>query len=115
MSQLIQNFTNMNTDEVETSISSENKFDIMINEIIFLFDNTEIERMKHEIVNCLNNHKVTSQEIYNWLLNNQNNSSSVFLLGVFYHLGIESNVDEQKAFELYQNAANLENASGMIG
>uniref|UniRef100_U9UA34 Protein kinase domain-containing protein n=1 Tax=Rhizophagus irregularis (strain DAOM 181602 / DAOM 197198 / MUCL 43194) TaxID=747089 RepID=U9UA34_RHIID len=114
MSQLIQNFNNMNTEEMDTSISSENNFDIMINEIILLLGNTEMERKKHEIVNYLNNHNITSQKIYNWLLNNQNNSNSVFLLGIFNHFGIEINVDEQKAFELYQNAANSENTSGII-
>ncbi|GBC43034.2 kinase-like domain-containing protein [Rhizophagus irregularis DAOM 181602=DAOM 197198] len=38
MSQLIQNFNNMNTEEMDTSIS-ENNFDNMINEIIFLLEN----------------------------------------------------------------------------
>ncbi|CAB4440457.1 unnamed protein product [Rhizophagus irregularis] len=113
MSQLIQNFNIMNTEEMDTSISSENNFDIMVNEIILLLENTEIKMRKHEIVNYLNNHNTTSQEIYNWLLNNQNNSNSVFLLGIFNHFGIEINVDEQKAFELYKNAANSGNASGI--
>ncbi|POG54466.1 hypothetical protein GLOIN_2v1886636 [Rhizophagus irregularis DAOM 181602=DAOM 197198] len=114
MSQLIQNFNNMNTKEMDTTISSENNFDIMVNEIILLFENTVMERRKHEIVNYLNNHNITSQEIYNWLLNNQNNSNSVFLLGIFNHFGIEINVDKQKAFELYQIAANSENAREII-
>ncbi|UZO16541.1 uncharacterized protein OCT59_007926 [Rhizophagus irregularis] len=114
MSQLIQNFNNMNTEEMDTSIS-ENNFDNMINEIIFLLENNiEVEMRKDEIVNYLNNHNITSKEIYNWLLNNQNNLNSVLLLGVFNHFGIEIIVNEQKAFELYQNAANSDNALGII-
>ncbi|GBC43059.2 kinase-like domain-containing protein [Rhizophagus irregularis DAOM 181602=DAOM 197198] len=49
MSQLIQNFNNMNTEEIDTTISSENNFDIMVNEIVLLFENTDMERRKHEI------------------------------------------------------------------
>ena len=66
-----------------------------------------------EILNYLNNHNITSQEIYNWLLNNQTNSNAIFLLGEFNYLGIGTSVDNQKAFELYQKAANLKNVDGM--
>jgi TPR repeat protein len=113
MSQVIKNFNNMNTEEVETSMSSDNNFVIIVNEIIFLLENLETESKKHETINYLNNHNITSQEIYDWLLNNQNDSNSAFLLGVFNHFGIEVNVDEQKAFELYQNAAKSGNVNGM--
>ncbi|GES88021.1 kinase-like domain-containing protein [Rhizophagus clarus] len=68
---------------------------------------------KQEILNYLNNHKVTLQEFYSWLLNNQNNSNSIVLLGDFNLSGIGTSVNEQKAFELYQNAANLGNATGI--
>ncbi|RGB26724.1 kinase-like domain-containing protein [Rhizophagus diaphanus] len=117
MSQIIQNFSKINIKEIEPSISSNlimNDFKIIITEIIFLLENIESERKKHEVINYLNDHNLTSQEIYNWLLNNQDNSNSVFLLGVFNHVGIEINVDEQKAFELYQKAANAGNSSGII-
>uniref|UniRef100_U9TYE3 Uncharacterized protein n=1 Tax=Rhizophagus irregularis (strain DAOM 181602 / DAOM 197198 / MUCL 43194) TaxID=747089 RepID=U9TYE3_RHIID len=113
MSQVIKNFCNMNTKEIETSITSDNNFYIMVNEIILLLDNVNKERKKHEIVNYFNNHNITSQEIYNWVLNNQDNSNSVFLLGIFNHFGIEVDVDEQKTFELYQNTANSGNVYGI--
>ncbi|GBC42884.2 kinase-like domain-containing protein [Rhizophagus irregularis DAOM 181602=DAOM 197198] len=47
MSQLIQNFNTMNTEEMDTSISSKNNFDIMVNEIIILLENvtTQIQKM----------------------------------------------------------------------
>ncbi|GES87962.1 kinase-like domain-containing protein [Rhizophagus clarus] len=116
MSQIIQNFSRINIKEIGPSISSNlirNDFELIVNEIIFLFENVEIEKKKYETINFLNNYNVSLQKIYNWLLNNQDNSNSIFLLGVFNHFGIEGNVDKQKAFELYQKAANSENVFGM--
>ncbi|EXX72244.1 uncharacterized protein OCT59_008524 [Rhizophagus irregularis] len=113
MSQIIENFNKMSIEEIEPSMSSNNNFDIMVNEIILLLDNADIVRKKREVINYLNNHNITSQEIYAWLLINQNDSNSIFLLGVFNHFGIEVNVDKQKAFELYQNAANSGNVFGI--
>ncbi|RGB42326.1 kinase-like domain-containing protein [Rhizophagus diaphanus] len=43
----------------------------------------------------------------------QKDSDSTFLLGAFNHFGIEVNVEKQKAFELYQNAANFGNVFGI--
>ena len=38
----------------------------------------EIVRKRH-ILNHINNYKIKLQEIYNWLLNNQINSNSIYL------------------------------------
>jgi TPR repeat protein len=113
MSQIIKNFNNMNTEVIKTSMSSDNDFAIIVNETILFLEDIEVERRKHGIVNYLNNRNITSQEVYDWLINNQDNSNSVFLLGAFNRHGIEVNVDEQKAFKLYQKAANLGNAYGI--
>ena len=77
----------MNTKEIETSMStnqiinkpilSENNFGIMVNEIVLLLESVKLERKKQEVLNYLNYHNTTSQEIYNWLLNSQNNSNSI--------------------------------------
>ena len=48
-------------------------------------------------------------KIYNQLLNNQNNSNSILLLGLFYYSGIGIDINKQKAVELYQRAAKLGN------
>ncbi|RGB40147.1 kinase-like domain-containing protein [Rhizophagus diaphanus] len=50
-----------------------------------------------------------SQEMYNWLLNNQNNPNNIFILGYFKYHGIETDTDKRKAFELYQKATKLNN------
>uniref|UniRef100_U9STP2 HCP-like protein n=1 Tax=Rhizophagus irregularis (strain DAOM 181602 / DAOM 197198 / MUCL 43194) TaxID=747089 RepID=U9STP2_RHIID len=84
----------------------------MVDEIVELSDKAGVEYEELErlcIYNYLNNHNMTSQEIYIWLLNNQNHSNSIVLLGDFNYLGIEINIDKKKAFELYQIAANSGN------
>ena len=43
-------------------------------------------------------------DIVNWLLNNQNNSNSIFLLGYFNYFGIEINENNEKAFKLFIDA-----------
>jgi TPR repeat protein len=114
MSQLIHNFNNINTEELETSKSSYNNFGTMFDEIISFLEDTETNEIKYKVVKYLNSQNIISQEIYNWLSNNQNISNSFFLLGVFYHFGIGINVDKQKAFDLYQKAANSENIFGIL-
>jgi TPR repeat protein len=46
-----------------------------------------------------------SEKIFDWLLYNQNDSNSIFLLGNFYDSGIVTIVNKRKAFELYREAA----------
>src|SRR3954451_17890690 len=60
----------------------------------------------------LKNYNVTSKEIYNWVLNNQDNLNCIVLLGEFNQLGIETCINNKKAFELYQKAANSGHAIG---
>ncbi|GBC05765.1 hypothetical protein RclHR1_06410002 [Rhizophagus clarus] len=117
ISQIVENFSKINIKEIEPSISSNlmNDFELVVNEIIILLEDTEIIMKKYKIVSYLNNHNISPREIYNWLLINQDqeNSNSLLLLGVFNHFGIQINVNKQKAFELYQKAANLRNVSGI--
>ncbi|RIA86482.1 hypothetical protein C1645_807770 [Glomus cerebriforme] len=55
------------------------------------------------------------QEIYNWLLNNQDNSSnSIYLLGYLNFHGIGTNVNRQEAIKLYQKAVELENNAAKL-
>ncbi|RIA89714.1 hypothetical protein C1645_185166 [Glomus cerebriforme] len=116
-----QNFCKTNISEIEptTQNLNENIFEedlsIVIDELVDLYFK-ELNKGKEEkvrkqfVFNYINNHKISLQEIYCWLLNNQNNSSnSIYLLGYFNNHGIGTNVNKQKAFELYQKAAGLEN------
>src|ERR1043166_7801693 len=110
LSQLIRNFNKMNTKEIE-QITNKNNFDIIVNEIIDIFNKLVGNSEKQKLLNHLKNYDITSQDFYDWLMNNQNNSDSIVVLGEFNYFGIGTGVpDQQKAFELWQKAADLENA-----
>ena len=107
LSQLIQNFNKMNTREINQNINnlSENNVSIIVNEIIDIINTLYIT--KQNILSCLNNHNVDLKEICSWLLNNQNDSSSIVIFGFFNFYGIGTNINNRKAFELFEKAANL--------
>ncbi|GBC06381.1 hypothetical protein RclHR1_00680025 [Rhizophagus clarus] len=65
-------------------------------------------RKKH-VLDYIKDLEINSQDIYNWLLYNQLTPKFIYLLGYFYYNGIGTDCDKQKAFELYQEAAKLEN------
>ncbi|UZO03028.1 uncharacterized protein OCT59_023441 [Rhizophagus irregularis] len=113
LSQIIHYFDKMNIKEIEPTTNNikENIFEedlnIIIDELVnFIFK--EVNEGKGEkakrrnVLNYINNYKTNSQEIYSWLLNNQNSSSSIYLLGYFNYYEIETNLNRQKAFELYK-------------
>ncbi|UZO18143.1 uncharacterized protein OCT59_009463 [Rhizophagus irregularis] len=115
MSKLIQNFNEMNTEEIDTIAESneqenllfEKDFNGIINEInklIFKLLNKGIEwkLLNEQVIEYLGNCNISSQEIYNWLSNNQNNPISIFLLGYFNLFRIEN---YKKAFNLFINAS----------
>ncbi|GBC09225.1 hypothetical protein RclHR1_00870016 [Rhizophagus clarus] len=62
---------------------------------------------KEYIITITDNHNINLTEIYKWLLINQNNPSSIFLLGYFNYEGIETIMDDEKAFDLFINASEV--------
>ncbi|RGB32012.1 hypothetical protein C1646_655336 [Rhizophagus diaphanus] len=115
LSQLIQNFNEINrrsTDMISLALSDHELVDELVDSIFKeLNERKEDSAIKQHILNYTNNNKL--QEIYNWLLYNQDNSNYIFLLGCFYHHGIETSINKQKAFELYQKTAVLGNSNGI--
>ncbi|CAB4438307.1 unnamed protein product [Rhizophagus irregularis] len=118
LSQMIQNFTNMNANEIDSMSTieqineyispSKKNLSIILSEIVDLIFKENIKdnmKVEQHVLDYLNNHNVNSKEIYNWLLNNQNNSESIFLLGYFNYQGIKTTVDLEKAFNLLINAS----------
>ena len=117
LAQLIQNFDNMNTNELDSTITLSkqviNDFSTIAHEIVNIINEGVEENLKQKISNYLNYYNLKLQQTYYWLLNNQNNSNCIFILGIFSYMGIEMDIDKKKAFELFQEAANLGNASGI--
>ncbi|RIA93846.1 hypothetical protein C1645_600910 [Glomus cerebriforme] len=66
------------------------------------------ELKKSMIDDYCDNNSFNLQGIYNLLSNNQNQGqNSIFLLGIFNHLGIKTSINVQMAIQLYQKAAEL--------
>ncbi|GBB99031.1 hypothetical protein RclHR1_00340022 [Rhizophagus clarus] len=118
LSQLIHNFDKINIKEIDPialsnkreKLSFEKGFNIIIDEIndlIFKLLNKGIawQLLEDSVIGCINDHNIKLQEFYNWLLNNQNNSNSIFLLGYFNHRGIERNADFKKSFNFFLDAS----------
>src|SRR6266496_1572926 len=116
----INNFNNIKIKEIEPTIKNINEYifegdlSIVIDELVNLIfkelnEGKDKKIIKQHILNY-DHHKIILQEIYNWLLSNQINSNSIYLLGYFNYHGIETVFNKQKAIELYQKAAELENS-----
>src|SRR3954470_20501731 len=116
-----QNFDKTNIKEIEPTTQNihENIFEedlsIMIDELVNLYfkevnEGKEEKIRKQLVFGLINTYKIHIKEIYNWLLNNQYNSNSIYLLGYFNYYGIGTNTNKQKAFELYEKSAELDNS-----
>jgi TPR repeat protein len=126
-SQIVQNFSKFSIKEIEPTTQKnihenifEEELSIVIDELvnIYLKELKEGKERKVRRQNTLdyikNNYKINLQEIINWLLNNQNDSNSIYLLGYFNYYGIGVDIDMKKAFKLFQLAANLENNAAQL-
>jgi len=107
---------NESRDQIINSID----FIRIINELVINHSNKiEGEEINYKqcILDWIKDHNLNTKEIYDWLIRNENNfdcSNSFVLLGDFYYLGIETNVNESKAFKYYKKAANSGNVTGTI-
>ncbi|GBC08699.1 hypothetical protein RclHR1_08310007 [Rhizophagus clarus] len=118
--QIIKNFNKINIKEIEpiTYIIIRNIFkedlSIIIDELVDIYfkevnEGKEEKVRKQVVLNYINNHELNLQEFYFFLLNNQNDSNFIYLLGYFNLHGIGSKVNIQKALELFQKAVKLDN------
>ncbi|EXX76058.1 uncharacterized protein OCT59_023650 [Rhizophagus irregularis] len=116
--QINQNFDKMNIKEIEPTTKNINKnifeedLTIVIDELVnHIFkeinEGKDKDQTKKYILNYIDDNNMISQEIYNWLLNTQNDSNSIYLLGYFNYHGIGTDINEQKAIEIYKKAINF--------
>jgi TPR repeat protein len=124
ISQFILNSNKINIKEIEPTTGNINEYisedlNNVIDELVSLIFK-ELNKGKNDglikqlILNYINNYEIASQEINHYLLNNQNNSNSIYLLGYFSYHGIGSDPNKQKAIELYQKASMLENSVAQL-
>ncbi|RGB36235.1 hypothetical protein C1646_814157 [Rhizophagus diaphanus] len=121
LSKNIQNFFKINIMEIgpTTQDIKENTFEedlsILIDKLVKLYFKKSANKGKEEkakkkfVLDYLNNNKINLQEIHKWLIDNQNSSNSIYLLGYFNYHGIFVETNKQIALELYQKAVELEN------
>src|ERR1043166_1849712 len=98
----------INKNTLDLSIAIDELLNLILKEI----NEGKVKKViKQHVLNYINNQKITNlQEIYQWLLNNQNNLNSAYLLGYFNYHGIETDINMQNAFKLFQKAAKLGNS-----
>src|SRR5207247_8627667 len=83
------------------------KFGIIINEIVDLIlkelnEGKKADIVKQLVTDYLDNHNINSQVTYDLLLDNQNDSNSIFLLGYFNYYGIiMESENHEKALNLF--------------
>jgi len=104
----IHYFDKMNIKELEPTNQNINEtifeedLSIMVDELVNNTSN-EVNEGKGSVVrkqhflDYLDNHRVNLQEIYKWLLNNQVDSNSIYLLGYFDYNGIGTNVNKKES------------------
>ncbi|GBC07853.1 hypothetical protein RclHR1_07730006 [Rhizophagus clarus] len=119
-SQIIQNFSKININEIGPTIKNMDQYifkgdlNIVIDGLVKLIFNEinkgeDTKLIEQQFFDYINNQMITLQQIYIWLLNNQNNTNNICMLGYFKYHGIETEINKKKAIELYQKAAKLEN------
>ncbi|GET03016.1 kinase-like domain-containing protein [Rhizophagus clarus] len=94
----------------QANIMIEKDFNIMIDEInnfVYKEVNEAFEnKLSIQKVNeYFSNHNINVQEVYNWLLNNQVNANSIFLIGYFNLYGIATSKNNERVFNLFINAS----------
>ncbi|PKK64960.1 kinase-like protein, partial [Rhizophagus irregularis] len=111
----IQHFNNIDIKEIDPT--TRDIFDDLSSLIDGLFDiyfkkmneGNENDVLKKYVFDYFVHYKINPKEAYHWLLNNQDNSEFICLLGYFNYHGIGTDINKQKAFELNKKAAILGN------
>ncbi|RGB37530.1 kinase-like domain-containing protein [Rhizophagus diaphanus] len=82
----------------------------IVDGIAALADDIYDRNKKQRILNYIKEHHKTSEEIFDWLSNNQSEANPLLVLGDFYYLGIATLADKKKAYKYYEEAGNKGNS-----
>ncbi|GES83893.1 kinase-like domain-containing protein [Rhizophagus clarus] len=109
-SNMIREVDSMTISSIQKNLLTEKDFNIIVDEIhdfIYKLMNEVRDHnpIKQKVIEYFNDHNINSQETYNWLLNNQISTNSIFLLGYFNYNGIVTSQNNEKAFHLFISAS----------
>ncbi|GBB83643.1 hypothetical protein RclHR1_10340006 [Rhizophagus clarus] len=109
-SNMTKEVDSMAISSIQKNLSIEKDFNIIVDEIhefIYKLMNEvfEYKSVKQKVIEYFNDHNINSQETYNWLLNNQISTNSIFLLGYFNYYRIVTCGNNEKAFNLFISAS----------
>ncbi|GET03212.1 kinase-like domain-containing protein [Rhizophagus clarus] len=121
-SNITKEFDSMAMSRKQKHLSIEKDFNVVIYEINdfirkIVNEAPENKLVKQKVDEYFRNHNISAQEIFNWLLNNQVNANSIFLLGYFNFNGIITSLNNYEAFNLFIKASekNHELAQYFVG
>jgi hypothetical protein len=106
-SQIIQILEMRNTESTKISeelLLKKKIIDEIVEHIFKKLKEENQEIREDQILNNLNE-KITLLEIYNWLINNQNEPNFIFLLGYFNYYGIGTDENKTEAFNLFKKTS----------
>jgi TPR repeat protein len=107
----------LNTNEIDSiAISSKQEnhstkkdFSIVVDElygfISKIINKGDWKLQNQQVIEYFGNHNINSQEFYDFLLNNQISTNSIFILGYFNYRGIVTSENNEKAYELFIKAS----------
>ncbi|EXX70658.1 uncharacterized protein OCT59_023613 [Rhizophagus irregularis] len=118
--QITNNFVKINIREVEPTIKNINDdLNIIIDELVNLIfkeinEGRRVIKIRQHVIDNIDSYNIFLKKVYVDLLNNQNNSNFIYLLGYFNFYGIGTDLNQEKGFKLYQKAAELQNRAAQL-
>ncbi|GET03179.1 kinase-like domain-containing protein [Rhizophagus clarus] len=103
---IIKEIDSMTISCIQENLSIEKDFNVIvgkINDLIYelLNEACEFILVKQKVIKYFSDHIINTKDTYNWLLNNQISTNSIFLLGYFNFHGIITSENNKKAFNLF--------------
>ncbi|RGB28878.1 kinase-like domain-containing protein [Rhizophagus diaphanus] len=102
-------------EELKKIINNCNLISNIIHNIYLITNLGKGKRFDAYVLNYFNDNQIEPKALYNWLLNNQPNSDSRFLLGYLYYYGIGVETSYEKAFNIFTSESDHTLAQYYVG